>query len=88
MSDVMQKLHDSEINSAVLSFYDGSWTVKLGDEMNGFTEETQVSSFEEAMAWLDKTAKERYPNSFYATGKYPAGWRPDGEVSAADPPPV
>lgn len=79
---ILQRLHDSEINFAISCFYDSCWTVKLGDDMNGFTAETQVNNYVEALAWLDKEARERFPDSLYVTGKYPAGWRPDGEISA------
>ncbi len=63
---VLQKLHDSEINASVSSFYDRCWTVKLGDEMNGYTAETTVETMVEAEQWLDKTARAMYPHSAYA----------------------
>lgn len=65
---VMQKLHDSEINSSISSFFDGAWTVKVGDELNGWVAEELVSSFEEAEQWLDRKARELYPESAYSLG--------------------
>ena len=84
MSDIPQRLYNSEINFSISCFYDGGFDVKLGDSMNGFAAQTQVGTFEEALAWLDNEARTRYPSSLYATGKYPDGWRPDGDVSAAE----
>jgi hypothetical protein len=38
---LIQRLYDSEINLTVQfsSFYDGGFTVKIGDELNGFRAE-------------------------------------------------
>ena len=55
---VIQLLHDVEVNASISSFYDGGWTVKLGDEVNGFVAEAQVGSFEEAERWLYETAEQ------------------------------
>ena len=54
---IIQLLHDVEVNASISSFYDGGWTVKLGDEVNGFIAEAQVGSFEEAERWLYDKAK-------------------------------
>lgn len=80
---IPQRLHDSEINFSVSCFWDSQWTAKLGDETNGFdAETTALSSYDEALVWLDGEARKRYPDSVYATNQYPEGWRPDGEISA------
>jgi DNA-binding NarL/FixJ family response regulator len=65
---ILQRLHDSEINAsiAISSFFDGAWTVKLADEMNGFRAEAIVASEAEAEAWLDAKARELFPDSIYA----------------------
>ncbi len=65
-----QALHDSEINFSLSCFWDNQWTVKIGDEMNGFKAEGNCFSFSESLAWLDTTARRLYPNSGYA--KLPA----------------
>ena len=84
MQKVMTKLYESEINCSISAFWDGGWTVKLGDEMNGFEAEANFdgTKLSDAADWLDQQARERYPTSLYATGKYPDGWRPDGEIGA------
>lgn len=82
MQDIPQRLYDSEINFSISCFWDGGFTVKLGDDMNGFDAETQTRTYADALAWLDQEARKRYPGSLYATGKYPEGWRVDGETSA------
>lgn len=77
MTDILQKLNDSEINFSLACFFDGAWTVKLGDDMNGFIAEKTVGSCAEAIEWLGQEARRTFPDSLYATGKYPDGWRPD-----------
>ena len=63
---IIQKLHDSEINASVASFYDSAWTWKLGDDMNGFREEGTAESFEACEAALSDAAKRHYPDSAFA----------------------
>lgn len=82
VTDIPQRLYDSEINFSISCFWDGGFDVKLGDSMNGFDSETQVHTFAMALAWLDQEARKRYPDSEYVTGNKPDGWRPDGEISA------
>lgn len=80
--EMIQRLYDSEINFSISVFWDGGIDVKLGDAMNGFSAETQVRTWNEAMIWLDSAARMTYPTSLYATGLYPEGWTPDGVVGA------
>lgn len=77
---ILQKLHDSEINASISSFYDREWTAKLGDEMNGYDASRSCSSEAEALTWLDSTARALFPNSEYA--KSPRG-SSDGVEAAA-----
>lgn len=63
---VMQRLYDSEINVSVASFWDGGFDVKLGDDMNGFVAEASFKQWDAVEAWLDKQARDHYPNSTYA----------------------
>lgn len=86
MSDIPQRLYDSEINFVISCFWDGGFDVKIGDAMNGFEAETQVRSYAEAIAWLDQEARKLYPGSFYTTGQYPEGYRFDGEIGARGAP--
>lgn len=82
MSDIPQRLYDSEINFSISCFWDGGFTAKIGDDMNGFEAEKTVKTCDEALAWLDVQARLEYPDSLYATGKYPPGYRQDGEIGA------
>jgi len=63
---VFQDLYDSEINFTVSGFYDDGFTVLLGDDPNGIVAETKVGRWEEAKAWLIRTASEIYPRSRFA----------------------
>ena len=71
LSEVLDKLYDSEINCEPASFWDTGWKVRLGDEMNGYVAGTVVQTSAEAALWLDKQARKRYPRSKYATGIEP-----------------
>jgi hypothetical protein len=64
--EILQELHDSEINASVESFYDGCWTVKLGDRLNGFDAEATVGSMSEAERWFRENAVRLYPDSAFA----------------------
>jgi len=77
---VMAALYDSEINCSLSSFWDGGFTVRLGDAVNGFMDSATFmsSAFERDSMWLEQTgwreaakwlheAALRYcPNSDYA----------------------
>jgi len=63
---ILQRLYDSEINASISSFWDGGFTVKLGDEMNGFVAEAQCQTMEEAERWLFNEALLRFPTSDFA----------------------
>jgi hypothetical protein len=64
---VLDALYDSEINATVSSFWDGGFTVKLGDDMNGFVAEAEFKTFAEAEVWLIGAACKHYPNSVFAS---------------------
>lgn len=64
---LMQALYRSEINCGLSSFWDGGWTVWIGDEMNG--KELEFFDNEhlwKAVDWLKMTAVARYPHSAFA----------------------
>jgi hypothetical protein len=63
---LIQDLHDSEINCATQTFFDGVFQAKLGDPLNGFSAEANLDSWEELENWLRKTAIEKYPDSEFA----------------------
>jgi hypothetical protein len=62
---VMARLYRSEINCGLESFWGDGFCVwvGLGDEPAA---KINTRSLEEAAAWLDRTARERYPESDYA----------------------
>jgi hypothetical protein len=71
MSDlvsVMTALYESEINSSFSSFWDGGFTLALGDEMNGYKEATIIYPGDgvDAEDWLHEAALNHYPMSKYA----------------------
>lgn len=63
---VMAELYSSEINCSISSFWDGGWTVKLGDEINGSAAEATFDAVGcEAGTWLAKQACKHYPDSLF-----------------------
>ncbi|CAN7663038.1 hypothetical protein LJR016_005238 [Devosia sp. LjRoot16] len=69
--EILQMLHDSEINGSVEWFFDGIWLARIGDRLNGIKAETKVGSALEAEAWLHLKARELYPDSDYARATEP-----------------
>lgn len=69
--EILQMLHDSEINGSIEWFFDEIWTVKIGDRLNGIKAQAVVKSAEEAEAWLHLMARELYPDSEYAKATEP-----------------
>ena len=55
-----------EMGATLDWFFDGTWRVKLGDEMNGFDAEAVVASPQEAAEWFRANAVRRYPASEFA----------------------
>ena len=70
MIQLFKKLHESEINFEISSFWDSILTFKLGDEMNGFKDEFQTNSFEEGLNWLENQARIIYPDSKFAKEQF------------------
>jgi hypothetical protein len=66
LSEVLDKLYDSELNFSISCFWDGGFDVKLGDPMNGYVAEGNVKTADQAAAWLDKQARIHFPASKYA----------------------
>ena len=48
----LQALYDRDINFQLSTFWDGGFTVRLGDEMNGFAAQGTFPTLEEPVAWL------------------------------------
>jgi hypothetical protein len=64
-TDIFQELYDSEINFSVSCFWDGGFTVKLGDDMNGWKAETNVDDWRAVNTWLRAEAVKAYPGSAF-----------------------
>lgn len=65
-AQILQDLHDSEINFTIVAFSDCGFRVLLGDELNGFVAESRDQSFVEAVHWLATAALRKYPDSEFA----------------------
>ena len=65
----MKRLYESEINCSVTTFWSAGIDVKLDDEMNGFVAEKECKTASEAAEFLDRAAREKFPDSSYALGK-------------------
>jgi hypothetical protein len=61
--EVIEALHHSEINGSVSWMFDGTWSVAIGDELNGIMAETTVGSAQEAAEWLRTATVQPYPQS-------------------------
>lgn len=62
----LQRMYDSGINVRISWFYDGGITIILGDEMNGFLAEENVSTMADIIPWLQDAIAHFYPTSTYA----------------------
>lgn len=62
---ILQAIYDSEINYSISSpCWDGGFTVKLGDELNGFLAETNGElCFANAIKWLIGKVFQHFPDS-------------------------
>jgi hypothetical protein len=65
LGTVLMALHESEINGVIDRFYDGAWTVRLGDAMNGYDAEAIVADLDEAAHRLRDNAIRLYPDSTF-----------------------
>jgi hypothetical protein len=65
-AQVLQDLYDSEINARVEWFYDGGFSVSIGDMLNGWKASQNLRTLIEAVDWLRTEAVKRYPESAFA----------------------
>ena len=65
MLDELQKIYDSEINVEIRWMWDAGVAVKLGDEMNGYKAEENVTSLSAVVPWLQEAIRKHYPTSTY-----------------------
>ena len=66
LEDELQRIYDSEINVRISWLWDGGIDVRLGDEMNGYLAEENVSSAGDIVPWLQESIAHFYPHSTYA----------------------
>ena len=65
--EVLDALHESEINCRVECFFDSGWIAQLGDELNGFSiAPVKASTFAACVAELADQACAIYPKSMFA----------------------
>lgn len=57
-NEMAKFLYDHEINFSISCFWDGGFTSRLGDEMNGWGREHNTYTFPEAMAAIYFDGKE------------------------------
>ncbi len=63
---LFKRLHASEINFSITTFWDSKLTFKLGDEVNGFSDTFETNDFEKGLNWLENQAKIVYPDSKFS----------------------
>jgi len=69
LGTVIAALYESEINCSITSLWDNGFTVKLGDEMNGFVAEKDCRTSSEAAIFLHNAEHQHYPDAAYALGR-------------------
>lgn len=63
----IRNIYESEINFSICTFWDGGYTVRLGDCTNGFIDEAPCNvTFQDAVEELIYMVLKHYPNSTYA----------------------
>jgi hypothetical protein len=63
---ILDDLCASEINASISWLWEGGIVVELGDPLNGYDAEGQVSTVAEAALWLRDQACAHYPDSEFA----------------------
>jgi hypothetical protein len=66
MAMELQKIYDSEINIEIGWVWDGGIEVRIGDRLNGYLAEENVTSVSEIIPWLQEAIAHFYPESGYA----------------------
>ena len=66
LASELQKIYDSEINVEIGWLWDGGITIRLGDKMNGYLAEENVTSVADIVPWLQQAIAHFYPGSSYA----------------------
>lgn len=61
----LQKIQDSEINFTISCFFDGGFTYRIGDKMNGFLADGTMPTLESLLPYLVEDVLRLYPASKY-----------------------
>jgi len=67
--NIFQEVYDNEINFEISCFWDGGFTVQLGDRMNGFKDGWEVDTWEEVETSLASRVVEYFPDSKFAKAR-------------------
>ncbi len=67
----LERIYDNEINVRISWLWDGGIDVWLGDELNDYLAQENVSSFEAVVPWLQEAIAHFYPASLYAKSLEP-----------------
>jgi hypothetical protein len=64
LEQVLAELYKHEINCLIYSEWDAGWTIKLGDEMNGYSAAWYIGRVDtsEIGNWLIKMVNEQMPS--------------------------
>lgn len=60
---VLRDLYENEINAQVSSFYDGGFTISLGDYINGIKEQKHCWDIGDVSEQLARMAMRHFPDS-------------------------
>lgn len=64
---VLQDLYKSEINFNLSTFWDAGYTIQLGDDMNGFKDESEMlDSLDDVAVELVRMTTKHFPDSDFA----------------------
>ena len=63
----LQRIYNSEITVEIAWLWDGGIDLRVGDKMNGYLAEENVSSPAEILPWLQEAIAHFYPTSTYAS---------------------
>lgn len=69
LAEVLEALYNSEINASLSSFWDGGWSVYLGDDMNGYKADEVFYDLAPVADWLTEEAIEHYPDSVFSKNR-------------------
>jgi len=58
----LKAVYDMEMNIRIESFWDGGYTIFLGDDMNGYVETKGFNDLEKGIDWLFKMAEKHTKN--------------------------